>query len=125
MRARLGSRTAPLGLRGRVTGRVAVKTVPDTRLVAGDRLPAGACPAPPRRRAPRWTKRETENAGIPKPWEFRRCTGRLNATQPEIIGRQHSVHTRNGPLVQGCVVCWFLSLCFVFLSFWFVFFCCF
>jgi hypothetical protein len=42
-----------------------------------------------------------KNAGIVPKRRFRRCTGRLNAAQPRVNGRQHPVHTWIAPMAQG------------------------
>src|SRR2546423_512739 len=52
-------------------------------------------------RALRWLRRDRKDAGNPNIRSFRRCTGRLNATQPGVFSRQPLVHTGIGTCVQG------------------------
>src|SRR5438045_9084016 len=52
-------------------------------------------------RALRWLRRDRKDAGNPNIRSFRRCSGRLNATQPGVFSRQPLVHTGIGTCVQG------------------------
>src|SRR5262249_35581170 len=78
-----------------------LKTVP-WGVSAWDRAPLGLRNRPSYRRAVsrwRWEGRKTLES--PQKGRFRRCTGRLNATQPGVIGHQHPIHTWIGPLAQA------------------------
>ena len=73
-----------LGSRDRVTGHVAVKTVPGKRVVTWDRTPLGLETAlSARPRAALAVEGIGKTLELPN-LEVRRCTGRLNATQPEV-----------------------------------------
>jgi hypothetical protein len=54
-------------------------------MVTWDRTPPGLETAAPVSRALRWLWRDRKDAGISKIWKFRRCTGRLKATQPGVL----------------------------------------
>ena len=54
-------------------------------MVTWDRTPLGLETALLISRALRWLWRDRKDAGVSKIWRFRRCTGRLNATQPGVL----------------------------------------
>src|ERR1700704_6159178 len=54
-------------------------------------------------RALRWLWRDRKDAGIPEIRRFRRCTGRLNATQPGVLAVSPLYIRGLGPGCKGSV----------------------
>jgi hypothetical protein len=70
----------------RIIGYAVSEAVPWNKMVTWDRTPLGLeTAAPCISRALRWLWRDRKDAGIFKSGRFRRCTGRLNATQPGVL----------------------------------------
>jgi hypothetical protein len=98
-----GNTTGPLSLKGLGNGLRRLSNRPWT--LSGNREPAPPelDPSEPRRRAPRWLERRTENAGIPKTLRVPALHREAECDTAGNIGRQQLVHTWNAPFVQGSV----------------------